>query len=341
MPIQAEQDDRLRAVGSVLLLTDLIHMNDYWKYPAVKTLTLKHVEPCRDHPCAVAAREMDPPKSMGAAFQCFAVYLGSEGARFALYAGLSDFGQEFLDRDFANLLSDFCLSTGLRELWTRTSELWDETVSDCRVMLAEEDPGPFLDLFYGNIAADLIVVPSPLSPTSFSYGPCAGNVAYAIIGPPNVPKDSSAEVRYLSLGRSFQGAVFHELSHSLLNMAEGRVPEVALGVYEAFGSMPTNEKFRDIHGSDPSRLWFDELLIRAATALYDNEMGRTDRADAFLARQQEEYGLGWIRPVYVALDRYLAERKEGRYAGLHEYLGTLANTATQEKSASGTTSIPH
>lgn len=267
----------------MLLLTDLIHMNDYWKYPTVKTLVLEHLEPYRDHPCAVAAREMDPTKSMGAAFQCFAVHLRAEGDRFIVRTDLPDFGQEFLERDFGRLLSDFYLSTGLPELWARTSGLWEETVHDCRALLAEEDPGPFLDLFYGNIAADLVVVPSPLNATSFSYGPCAGNVAYAIIGPPNVPKDSPDEVRYLSLGRSFQRNVFHELSHSLLNMAEDRVPEVASRAYDAFGSMPTNEKFRDIYESEPSRLWFDELLIRAATALYEKEMGRTEAADAFSA----------------------------------------------------------
>lgn len=323
MPIRVEQDDRIRAMGSVLLLTNLIQMNDCWKYPTVKTFTLQHVEPYRDHPCAVAARQMDPPKSMGSSFQCFAVCLCHESGRFAVPAGLSGFGQEFLDLDFVNLLSDFCLSADLPGLWMMTSSLWAETVSDCRAMLVEENPGPFLDLFYGDTSGDLIVIPSPLNPTSFSYGPRAGGAAYAIIGPPNVPKDIPDAVRYLHHGHDFQNAVFHEFSHSLLNVAEDRVSQVALCLYDAFGSMPTNEKFRDIYGPAPSRLWFDELMIRAATALYEKEMGRDDGAAAYLARQQDEYGLGWIYPIYEALDRYLSDRKAGRYEGLHEYLQSL------------------
>lgn len=341
MRIRVELDDRIRSVGSVLLLTDLVHMNDYWKHPKVKTLTLQHVARYRDHPCAVAAREMDPSKSMGATFQCFAVYLRAKGARFVHRADLPGFGQEFLNRDFANLLYDFHLSADLLELWTWTSQLWDQTVSDCRAALAEEDPGPFLGLLYGNIPADLIVVPAPLNPTGFSYGPHVGRTAYAIIGPPNVCKDSPDEVRYLGHGHQFQNVVFHELSHSLLVMAKDRAPQVAPRLSEAFASMPTNEKFRAIYGSDPDCMWFDELLIRAATALYDTEMGRQDRAEAFLACQQEEYGLGWIRPIYATLQRYLTERKAGTYAGLHEYLETLANAATQENSPSGAPPVPH
>ena len=216
MPVRDEQDDRIRAVGSVLLLTDLIKMNDYWKHPAVKQLSLEHVTPYQSHPCAQAAREIDPTRSMGAAFHCFAVQLDLAGGRFTPTSPPSSYGAEFGRLGFAGLLSDFYNHAGLAAFWESTADLWEETVTDCRNMLAEEDPGGFLDLFYGDAAADLVVVPSPLNPTSFGYGPRAGRMAYAIIGPPNVAPESPDEVRYFHWKRQFQGLVFHEFSHSLL-----------------------------------------------------------------------------------------------------------------------------
>lgn len=323
MPIRVEQDDRIRAVGSVLLLTDVIKMNDYWKHPAVKQLSLEHVTPYRDHPCAQAAREIDPTRSMGAAFNCFAIQLNFAEGRFTATSPPSSYGEEFGRLGFADLLSDFYNAAGLASFWESTADLWEETVTDCRNMLAEEDPGVFLSVFYGDIAGDLVVVPSPLNPTSFGYGPRAGRTAYAIIGPPNVARESPDPVRYLHFGHSFQDCIFHEFSHSLLNLAEDSAPDVAGRLYTLFGSMPTNTKFRDIYDHIPNRMWFDELVIRAATALYEKEMGREDEATAFLRRQEDEYGLGWIGPVYESLSDYLIQRKAGVYSGLDEYLPVL------------------
>jgi hypothetical protein len=56
----------------------------------------------------------------------------------------------------------------------------------------EEDPSEFLRLLYGELAVRLVAIPAPLNPTSFSYGPRVESTAYAIVGPPNVKKESSA-----------------------------------------------------------------------------------------------------------------------------------------------------
>jgi hypothetical protein len=40
----------------------------------------------------------------------------------------------------------------------------------------------------------------------------------------------------------------------------------------------------------------------------------------YLERQEDEYGLGWIKPLYNALGLYLRKRKAGEYAGLREFL---------------------
>lgn len=326
MPIRVKQDDRIRAVGSVLLLTDFIEMNDTWKRPMVKALSLEHVAPYRDHPCAQVAREIDPTRSMGAAFHCFAVQLDFAGGRFTPTSPPSSYGEEFERLGFADLLSDFYNAAGLVPFWESTADLWEEIVEDCRNMLAEEDPGGFLDLLYGDTAADLVVVPSPLNPTSFGYGPRAGLTAYAIVGPPNVARENPDPVKYLHFGHGFQDFIFHEFSHSLLNLAEDSAPDVAGHLYTLFGSMPTNPKFRDIYDHTPNRMWFDELVIRAATALYKKDMGREDEAAAFLRRQENEYGLGWIGPVYGALGDYLVQRKAGAYSGLDDYLPVLLTT---------------
>jgi len=328
MPIQVRQDDRIRAVASVLLLTELVHMNDYWKHPTVKTLSMEYLAPYRDHPCAKASREIDPTQSMGSAFHCYAVQLDLSSGRFTPKSEPSPFEASsfarFEELRFADLLTDFYHDAGLATFWEKTADLWDETIADCRAMLAEEDPGVFLDLFYGHSAAHLVVVPSPLNPTSFSYGPWVGGTAYAIVGPPNVAQGSSCPVRYSHLKREFQGCLFHEFSHSLLNMVEDSVPETAEHLYAIFSIMPSNKKFQDLYAEGPnSRLCFDEILIRAATALYEKEMGREVSGTAYLARQEEEYGLGWIRPLYQALDEYLMQRKAGKYQGLAEYLPKL------------------
>jgi hypothetical protein len=322
MRIVVEIDDRVRAMGSVLLLTDLINMNDSWKRPEVKTLTLEHLARYYDHPCAVAAREIGPSKSMGSSFQCYAVGLEYVGGRFMETAPPKDFplfGATPERHSFSDLLTDFCEATGLNSFWQRTSHLWDETVADCRRMLSEEDPSDFLSLLYGEVDVRLVAIPAPSNPTSFSYGPREGSTAYAIVGPPNVKKDSPEPVRYRLLGRRFQALLFHEFSHSLLNLVEDSARESSERIYALCGSMPSNAKFRDIYGHDPDRIWFDELFIRAATALYDRALGRESGALAYLERQEDEYGLGWIRPLYNALEHYLRMRKAGEYAGLSEF----------------------
>ena len=167
-----------------------------------------------------------------------------------------------------------------------------------------------------------------MNPTSFGYGPRVGSTAYAIVGPPNVKKDSPEPVRYRLHQRQFQALLFHEFSHSLLNLVEDSVQESSERIYAACSLMPTNAKFRDIYGSDPDRIWFDELFIRAATALYDYELGRESLALAYLDRQEDEYGLGWIKPLYSALGLYLTRRKAGEYAGLREFFPEIERALT-------------
>ena len=182
MPIRVEQDDRVRATGSVLLLTDMIDMNDSWKRPEIKALSLGHVAPYRDHTCARIARQLDPCASMGSSFYCYAVLLEGPDRGFEPKPEAASFTGKHRDFGFHRLLRDFYRDTDLAGFWQETTALWEETLADCRAMLAEEDPGWFLDLFYGETGRDLVVVPNPLNPASFSYGP--GMAAFAVANHP-------------------------------------------------------------------------------------------------------------------------------------------------------------
>lgn len=337
MPIHVEQDDRIRLTGSVLLLTDLINENSSWKPPAVKVASLEHLAPYRDHPCARAARELDPLSSMGSAFYCYAVLLEGREGKFACKrqpgpsdryeVELQEYRRRFDSLRFSDLLWDFYRDTGLARFWEMAASHWEETVADCRALLAQEDPGPFLDIFYGLAAENLVVVPNPLNPTSFGYGPRDGRTAFCIAGPPNVSMTSMEPVRYSMFGRDFQSFLFHEFSHTLLDMAKAAIgPEVERRLYDAFRGMPFNGKFARLYDTPDARLRFDEILIRAATALYEREMGRESSASEYLSRQKDEYGLGWVEALFEALQGYLVQRRTGRYGSLAEYLPVLADS---------------
>jgi hypothetical protein len=331
MPIRVKQDDRVRATGSVLLLTDLVNMNNYWKHPEVKTLSKERLEPYRDHPCARAARELDPCASMGSSFYCYAVLLEGPEQEFRPRPQAASFDGKYAGLRFSGLLRDFYRDAGLARFWDETKKLWDETLEDCRAMLAEEDPGKFLDLFYGaseygRPKRDLVVVPNPLNPTSFSYGPGDGTTSYSIVGPPNVRLDSPDPVRYTAHGHQFQDGLFHEFSHTLLDVAESEAAGATDSLVHAVRGMPFNKKFADLYEEPDRHMCFDELFIRAATALYQREAGREAAAGAFLQRQEDEYGLGWIRRMHSALEAYLGGRKTNRYASLADYLPVLAAT---------------
>jgi hypothetical protein len=327
MPIRVEQDDRIRITGSVLLLTDMIDMNDSWKRPEVKVLSLRHLTPYRDHPCARVARELDPCASMGSSFYCYAVLLEGPERAFEPKPEASSFTGKHRDLGFHRLLWDFYRDAELARFWEETATLWQQTLDDCRSMLAEEDPGPFVALFFGGSERSLVVVPNPLNPTSFSYGPGDGTTSYSIVGPPNVRRDSPEPVRYTAHGRSFQvlDDLFHELSHTLLDEAESRDAAATDRLVLAVRDMPYGRKFADLYEEPDRHMCFDELFIRAATALYEAEAGREAAAEAFLRRQEDEYGLGRIRGMYSALAAYLHQRRSGKCAGLAEYLPVLAD----------------
>jgi len=116
--------------------------------------------------------------------------------------------------------------------------------------------------------------------------------------------------------------VFHEFAHTLIGQA----------------ILATNvvEEMADWDGRMTYRSWFptmyttwshrwQEIAVRAMTILYHEHLtGRYD-APALIAKEQAEFGITLIAPIYRCFKAYYAARNEGMSQGFFEYITRLPN----------------
>jgi len=73
---------------------------------------------------------------------------------------------------------------------------------------------------------------------------------------------------------------------------------------------------------------FQEILLRAAEALWRKELAGPKAARAMLEKQKGDFGIELVDRVFQHLPGYLAARRRGEYEDLSAYLPVLAEQLT-------------
>lgn len=325
--IRIEFDDRIRLIASVLLLTKFVDENSSWKPHPLKEETIKYLSRFSDHPCARASRELAESHWMSA-FYCHGVLLEQAARGFALRKEAKPVGydvseglKDFEDKGYSSLLASFYGETDIESFWKQMSHLWAEAETDCRRLLHDSGLSEFLQLFFGRVDYDLLLVPNPVDPPSFGFGPNDGTTSYCILGPPNIHKESSDPVRYAGDPAHFRYVVFHEFAHWMYGRVQAQYPTIVEETAHLRDGMTFKGYFATHY--DTWELYLQEIIIRATTALYTGEVDGKASAQAVLERERTEYGIDVIERVYSLLREYLEARKRGEFSDLGEYMPIL------------------
>lgn len=320
--IRVELDKRIRLVASVMLLTRFVDEHPGWKLHPLKVQTIEHLRGFEDHPCAVASRELAESFWM-CAFHSYAIMLNWTPGHMALREDARGSMEDFERRDYDRLLRTFYDDTGLEAFWTQTANLWDEVACDCRRILQDCRVEEFFDLFFGPSDRPMVLVPNPLDPTSFGFGPNDGITAYSIVAPPAVPPESPMPVRYDAQPSYLRNMAFHEFAHTLYGDLHKQCPDITLQTAHLAAKVKPIGWFAEMYDSWEIRL--EEILIRATTALFLDYIEGEASAQATLQKEREQHGLDIIIPVYSLLRDYLQSRQRGEYCGFREYVPVLCS----------------
>lgn len=331
MAIEIKIDDRIRLVASVLLLTKFVNENSGWKPHPLRVQTIEYLEAYREHPCATVSREIAESWWMSA-FYCYAVLLKQASGVFAIRQDAIPCGYDtqyvkhFEEKGYSNLLRCFYEDTEIGLFWNRTDELWHEVQHDCHRCLHGNGLDEFLELFFGAFPYQMVLVPNPLDPPKFGFGPNDGTTIYCIWGPPAVPLGSEDPVRYARFGRQLAHMAFHEFAHSLWDNSRKQYPVLIDKTASLGGTMTLKGWFPKMYETWEEQ--FDEIFIRAATALYHEQLEGEASACAMIDKEKEEFGIDVIDRMFWCLRGYLSARRRGEYHSLSEYLPVLAEELT-------------
>lgn len=322
MTISVQNDDRIRLISSAMLFTQFINENSSWLAHPLKLKTLAYLQQYEDHPCIQVTREIAREHWI-CDFICYAVLLDNDPNSLTPHLSKSSFGYElesmatFERYDYSELLRQFSHDSRIGDFWDDTADEWDVTIAECCHIIEQGRIEEFFRIFFGDLPVGCICVPNPLLPASFGFGPNDGLNAYSIIGPPAVRE---GEVSYVQWGNGLSDIVFHEFCHTFIGKAftaTTLVEETAhwdkCMIYKSW--------FPEAYPNWKNRV--EEIAVRALTVLYRCFISGPNEAHAMLQKEQDEFGIALIMPLYDCFARYFNARKDGVTQEFHDYLPEL------------------
>jgi hypothetical protein len=319
-----QHDNRIRLISSALLFTPFIDENSQWTSHALKDKTLEYLRPYVSHPCLQLSREIAREHWMSA-FMCYAVLLDDDPH--SLTPRAQPFGYDmagclaaFRCHEYPALLRRFYRDSNIADFWNETAADWEAILGDCRRLVAQGRIEPFLDQFFGDLPVEMRLVPNPLLPASFGFGPNDGSRAYAIIGPPTAHATHGEDISYTQWGNDFTDMAFHEFAHSYIGQAVALTNIVAETI-DWDGRMDYKGWFPEKYVGWECR--FQEIAVRAVTALYREYVSGPNEAQAIIQREVREFGITLIEPLHRCFANYFAARHDGDCVGILEFLSKL------------------
>ena len=225
------------------------------------------------------------------------------------------------DETYARLLNGFLADTDLEEFWSETQDLWEETRRDCERILAQCKLSQFLNCLFGK-TAPIVFVANPADPSSFCFGPSDGKNGYAIVGPPCIAKDASAEVKYSHLPDYVAHMAVHESAHTLwgsLRRSQGWIVDRLRPLAER---MELKAWFPEMYPDWIIQL--DELFIRADTTLFVGRLTSEEQELAKLRQDAERFGIAPVLDFYDALKEFMSLKEEDEGTTFKNFLPEFA-----------------
>ena len=326
--INVKIDDRIRLVSAVLLLTKFANENARgWKAHTIRTLTLKHLEGHRNHPCVHVSSKLAESEWMST-FYSFAVCLREAEDHLKLPEDdTSILPASVDDGEYLNLLNDFSEEARLRDLWDRTADLWETVREECEAVLRDWELWDFLHLLFGHNSWKLAFIPNPADPPSFGFGPSAEGISYAIVGPPCIRK-WCGRVSYGKRPGYVAHMAFHEFSHAIwggIRKKEAWIVETLRPLSER---MDLKDWFSEMYSDWGLQL--DELFIRAATTLYVGQQGSKGREIRLLKKDAKRFGIDPVLSIHNALEVFIEQKNQEPTTTLEDYLPTLVERVLLE-----------
>lgn len=235
----------------------------------------------------------------------------------------------FKEKGYSGLLRSFYDDTDIASLWKSTDDMWCEVQRDCNACLQTSKLGDFLELFFGASPYRMAFVPNPLDPPTFGFGLNDGTTAYCTFGPPTIALDGEEPVKYSSYGNGLTYNAFHEFAHSLLNNAIDKWPAIIDETKTVETTMTLKGWFPNMYQAWDNR--FKEIFIRAATALYREQLEGEASARAMLDKEKQDFGIDIIDRMFLCLRDYLYARRRNEFRNLGEYLPSLSRELLERK----------
>ncbi len=372
--IEVRIDDRLRFISALLLFTEQgRHQAQFAPHP-LKLRTLEWLAPHAAHPAMRFIRSM-AAKSFISNFHTLAIHLGeppdfalpvaerqSDLWRTTLesVAGAISHPPDLCAQRFQESLADLYNDTSVFALWRETAPAWEAVREQAGRALAQAGLEEWLERFFGPVELKLICVPMPTDPASFGFGPSNGAEAYAIMGPNCVARPAGTAGLWLGSGgkpaeilvgpgqtmtvgedpfdysanpEAVAGMCLHEFMHPLIEEFLQANPGLPAATEGIDAKLTYKGYFPKSYGNWRIRL--SEMLIRAATAIYERDKGGPERGRAAVAREVEGYGLTPVEELYAAFGEYLEARGHGRYVGLADFGPELTDRLVRWQRAAG------
>jgi len=357
-------DDRIRFVSSLLALTVGNAEIEEWAHPhPMRLATQKYLETMKSHPCFLTfdeiCRSFPPGIPPGAIFYPVAILLKgppsfawdvNEPISKGILQALGEtFGTRIRDEprrtlmkplitpildasdELPLLFASFFEGSKIEESWMDHREWWKEAVQQCKNITSSRMIDQWLTEFYGESEVDLVLVPNLVDPPSDGFGLSRQNHRYAVVGPPSVPKRMDRYDSYHQYANKPQYVVksaFHEFSHGLVKKFLNENPALIKRTEYL-------DKRNSYRGWFPTTypVWpiqFEEIFIRATTALFLAEQEGESAAQKFLEREKEQHGIYAIDEFYDRLGNYIHGKRNGKFADLQEYLESWSRSTASE-----------
>ena len=328
--VEIEMTPQFGATAACLLLTPYANENLEHHLPhPLRARTLAWLEPHREHACAKLFRELVAQGAFGSYFYASAAWMTpSAPFQWIRPASEIDLPEAIMGGSYLSLLTSFLEEAKLLQLWESVAPQRAAVAQQCREALRRYRVEEWLASFWGAPPRRLVLVPNPTDPPDFGFGPSSAAGAFAIVGPPAVPKDTPEESRETRFRYDVDDAVadlaVHEFGHAYLHAVRNSISTVADKHAEVGRSLPLQDWFPRRYSRWSLQL--EEIMLRAAQATWRAETISRSSAHEYVTRESERFGLTVLPSIYCAL---LDKRQRGALLGPEGVLQTVAEALTR------------
>jgi len=311
MPILVQLDDRIRNTATALMLTRFASEQPHLKKHPLVPDVLTYIQNFQTHPFIQLVNQLSTNWWMDK-FYTLAVSIESDNGSFNVPMNL----HFQFPSDYPGLFYQFCRDAKLSDLWKNSESLWSNTITNCTNLLQKGLVEEFLTLLFGSTKRNLILVPNPLDPPSFGFGVSNSINAFSIIAPPAIPNSDKRKPFYSEWHANLPKFVIHEFAHSLLASSADHAQLIKSTEYLA-NQMKFRGYFSHMYSNCESQL--NEIIIRAIEAVYIWKTEGQDAAEKRLVKEESDFGITLIRPIFDYLLDFVKQRQHGDMLEINQY----------------------